>query len=126
MHNDVVYVHMCTMLQPCQLLVPEMLEHAGGIGEPKWHHLVLVEPLLATKSSKMLMLRSNLNLVVAMLQVQTGEDVAACQTIQRLIDAWQGVAVQTSVCIQRPIVNTKMRSTAFLPCKQHRVAIWGS
>ena len=74
----------------------------------------------------MLVLRSNLNLVVAMLQVQASEDVAAYQAIPQLIDAWQWVAIQTGVCIQGPKVHTKVQSTAFLACEQHRVAIWRS
>ena len=86
MHNDVIHVHMCTMFQPRSLLVYEALEGAGGVGEPKCHHLILVKPPLANKCSTKLVLRSNLNLLVAMLQVQAGEDVAACQAIQQLID----------------------------------------
>ena len=88
------------MLQPSQMLIHEILEVAWGIGEPKWHHLILVKPPLANKGSTVLMLWGDLNLVVAMLQVQTGEDVDSCQAIQQLIDAWHRIAVQTNVCIQ--------------------------
>ena len=72
------------------------------------------------------MFRGNLNLMVAMMQVQASEDIAARQAIQQFIDAWQWVAIQTGVCIQGPKVHTKAQRTAFLACEQHRMAIWRS
>ena len=42
----------------------EPLECAWGVGEPKWHHLELIEPPFAGKSCPVLMLRCNTDLVV--------------------------------------------------------------
>ena len=80
-HNDIIHICMCTMLQPYQLLIHETLECAGVVGEPEVHHHVFVEPPLANKGCTMLMFGCDLNLVVHTLQVQICEYVAALQTI---------------------------------------------
>ena len=122
------------------------------ISEPKWPHLILVKPplispqvqnvtgpkfrtciSLANKCSSMLVLRSNLNLVVATLQVQAGEDVAACQ--QSNSSSMHGKGLQSKQVFEFNDLKSAQRRRAphflraksiFLACKQHRVAIWRS
>ena len=91
--DNVIHVNTCKVFQSHQLLIHEALEGAGGVGQPKGHDLELVQTPLAGKGRPVLVGGLNLNLMVALLQVQTGKHLAPMQAIKQFIDAWQWVAV---------------------------------
>ena len=98
-HNDVVHVHTCAMFQTGQLLVHETLECAWRVCKTKGHHLELIQPPLAQESRAVLMLRFNFDLVIPLLQVQTGENVTPMQTVQKFVNARNWVPIKTSIGI---------------------------
>ena len=88
------------VLQASQLVVHETLEGARGVSQPEGHDFEFIQAPLASKGSPVLVRGLNLYLVVALLQVQTGEHLASMQAIEEFINAWQGVSVQTRVGVK--------------------------
>ena len=98
-HNDVVHVYTCAMFQTAQLLVHETLKRAWRVSKTKGHYLELIQPPLAQESRAVLMLRFNFDLVIPLLQVQTGENVTPMQAVQQFVNAWNWVPIKTSIGI---------------------------
>ena len=120
----VIQVHSHKIIQVvAQNLVHKPLESCRSISEPKRHHCILIQPPPAHKGCPMLMPRFNRHLMVALLQVYLGEDLAASQPIQDVINPGDGVPIHHSIGVKPPVVYTHPHSAILLLGKQDGVCI---
>ena len=66
-------------------MVNEALESHGGIYQSKWHHYILVVTPFGLECRLELMPRFNLHLVVRIPQVNSRENLRACERINNIV-----------------------------------------
>ena len=103
-----------------QHLIDIGLEDGQSICQPKRYNKILEVAIPCTKSSLLLVVFSNPNLVVGIVQVKLEEDYRVVEFVKKLVDKRQQVLVLNSNSIKAMVINTKVQLATFLQDKENR------
>jgi hypothetical protein len=76
------------------------------IHQPKRHDKILIKPVSRRESRLGDIFITDFNLMIAGAEINLGEHLGFCQLIKQDVDAWEGVLVLDSDCIQRLVIQT--------------------
>jgi hypothetical protein len=86
--------------------VHEVHEVCRCICQPKRHDKILIKPIPHRESRLRDIFITDLNLMIARAEINLGEHLGSHQLIKQDVDAWEGVLVLDSDCIQRSVIHT--------------------
>ena len=97
-----------------QQLIHHLHELSWGVGEPKWHHQVLIQAPPRLEGCLLHVLLSYWDLPISGSAINLAEHTGLPQTIKHLLWKWEWIPVLDRLFIQPPIIDTKSESSIFL------------
>jgi len=106
MDDDIVHIHgsFTQVDQVHELVIHHRLESCQGVGEAKKHDGGLEEPITRFEGGLPFVSFLDANVVISPANVEFGEPFLARDTMDKLGDQWEGIAVRHSPFVQVSIV----------------------
>ena len=110
------------LLQVCQDPVDEGLERRDRVAQAEWHDKPFEVPHVGSEGGLPDIGLEHGNLVVALLEVEFGEDGIAGELVKGLFDKWEGVAIFPGHVIELPVVDAHTLGAVMLGGENDRCA----
>lgn len=99
-------------------VVHEALEGGGGVGEAKRHDGELIVAIAGAEGGLGDVFGGHTNLVVAVAEVNLGEDGGPMEAVKELVNPWEGVTVLDGDGVEGAVVHTKAEGAILLLDKE--------
>ena len=100
--------------QVAEDVLDEPLENAGGVREAEGHDRVFEESEVRTERSLPLVALTDAYEVERTLEVDDGEDVAALDAVENVVDERKGIRVLLGDCVEAAVVDAQPQLASLL------------
>ena len=125
MHKNVVKVDFDPLVQERrEHLVHISLKAGRSIGKPESHDLHSIQSERCHKRSLPFIAGLDLDLIIARLQIEFGEEFGSAKLIHHFVNTRQQITILNCDLVQFPIVDDQPSGSVLLPHEEHRCGNW--